>query len=192
MTVSRDTLRSISTPDQLETRLGTLEFVNGVPRSETVETVYDHLDYVHALNVFLNGYAGASTVALRKGLAEAGADDNQVLIFSQLMDSASLFLTANADTAYFLSMVDLRPGPMVVETPPQSLGMFDDRWWDRRFRPAGSGSRRGRSVPARPAGLRRPAARQRLPRRALAHDESVPARPGVHQREPGHGPRSDR
>jgi hypothetical protein len=26
-------------------------------------------------------------------------------------------------------MVDLRPGPMVVETPPQALGMFDDRWW---------------------------------------------------------------
>ena len=32
MTVSRDTLRSISTPDKLESRLGTLEFVNGVPR----------------------------------------------------------------------------------------------------------------------------------------------------------------
>jgi hypothetical protein len=44
MTVSSETLRSISTPDQLETRLGTLDFVNGVPRSETVETVYDHLD----------------------------------------------------------------------------------------------------------------------------------------------------
>ena len=129
MTVSSETLRSISTPDQLGSRLGTLEFVNGVPRSKTVETVYDHLDYVHALNVFLNGYAGASTVALRKGLEEAGADDNQVLIFSELMDSASLFLTANADTAYFLSMVDLGDGPMVVETPPQSLGMFDDRWW---------------------------------------------------------------
>jgi hypothetical protein len=26
-------------------------------------------------------------------------------------------------------MVDLRPGRMVVETPPQALGMFDDRWW---------------------------------------------------------------
>jgi len=43
----------------------------------------DHLDYVHALNVFLNG-AGASTVALRKGLKKAGADDNQVLILSEL------------------------------------------------------------------------------------------------------------
>jgi hypothetical protein len=26
-------------------------------------------------------------------------------------------------------MVDLRPGPMVAETLPQALGMFDDRWW---------------------------------------------------------------
>jgi hypothetical protein len=26
-------------------------------------------------------------------------------------------------------MVDLRRWPMVVETLPQALGMFDDRWW---------------------------------------------------------------
>jgi hypothetical protein len=127
--VPAETLRSISTPDRVDSRLGTLDFVDGFPSSETSGLAYDHLDYVHALNVFLNGYAGASTVALRKGLEEAGAKDNEVLIFSELMDSASLFLTANADTAYFLSMVDLRPGPMVVETPPQALGMFDDRWW---------------------------------------------------------------
>src|SRR5512132_4658781 len=65
MTVSSETVRSISTPDQLGSRLGTLDFVNGVPRSETVETVYDHLDFVHALNVYLNGFAGSSTYALR-------------------------------------------------------------------------------------------------------------------------------
>ena len=82
---SSETLRSISTPDKLESRLGTLEFVNGVPRSETVETVYDHLDFVHALNVYLNAFAGASTYALRKGFHEAGVDDNQILMFSELM-----------------------------------------------------------------------------------------------------------
>ena len=91
MTVSSETLRSISAPDKLESRLGTLEFVNGVPRSETVETVYDHLDFVHALNVYHNGFAGASTYALRKGFQEAGAADNQILMFSELLDSASLF-----------------------------------------------------------------------------------------------------
>ena len=40
-----------------------------------------------------------------------------------------MFLTANADTVYFLGIVDLSSGPMVVETPPQALGVFDDMWW---------------------------------------------------------------
>jgi len=67
MSVSTETLRSLSTPEQLETRLGTLDFVDGFPSPGTSELVYDHLDFVHALNVFLNGFQGASTVALRKG-----------------------------------------------------------------------------------------------------------------------------
>jgi hypothetical protein len=129
MTVSTETLRSISTPEQLDSRLGRLEFVDGVPSGETAELVYDHLDFVHALNVFLNGYPGASTYALRKGFQEAGANDNEILIFSGLMGSESLFLTANADTVYFVGIVDLTSGPMVVETPPQALALFDDMWF---------------------------------------------------------------
>ena len=185
MTVSSETLRSISTPEQLETRLGELDFVDGVPTAETAETVYDHLDFVHALNVFLNGYAGASTVAIRKGFHEAGVEDNQILIFSELMGSESLFLTANADTVYFVGIVDLTSGPMVVETPPQALALFDDMWfhWIIDFGLSGPGSRRGRPVPARPAGLRRRRAGQRLPRRALAHDAGIDARPLVHGRQ---------
>jgi hypothetical protein len=45
------------------------------------------------------------------------------------MDSKSLFLTANADTIYYMTMVDLNKGPMVVEVPPKSLGSFDDMWF---------------------------------------------------------------
>jgi hypothetical protein len=129
MTVSGDTLRAISIPDHFESRVGKLEFVDGVPSGETVDTVYDHLDFVHGLNVYLDGFAGASTYAIRKGFQEAGVEDNAVLIFSKLMGSESLFLTANADTVYFLSIVDLTSGPMVVETPPQALGVIDDMWW---------------------------------------------------------------
>ena len=84
---------------------------------------------MHALNVFLNGYAGASTCAMRKGFQEAGAADNEIILFSELMGSESLFLTANADTVYFLGIVDLTSGPMVVETPPQALALFDDMWF---------------------------------------------------------------
>jgi hypothetical protein len=129
MTATLEPVASSGTPDTLETRLGTLKLVDGVPTRETTATVYDHLDHVHALNVFLNGFPGASTVALRKGIHEAGADDNSILIFSKLMDSASLFLTANADTVYFVGIVDLTKGPMVVETPPQALALFDDMWF---------------------------------------------------------------
>ena len=72
MTVSSDMIRSISAPEQLETRLGTLDFVDGVPTDEAAEKVYDHLDFVHALNVYLDGFAAASTYAIRKGFHDSG------------------------------------------------------------------------------------------------------------------------
>ena len=90
MTVSGETLRFISAPDQLDTRLGKLDFVDGVPSPGTSELVYDQLDFVHGLNAYLNGFPGASTWALRKGFHEAGVQDNEILIFSELMDSQSL------------------------------------------------------------------------------------------------------
>jgi hypothetical protein len=129
MTISSDMLRAISAADQLETRLGTLEFVDGVPSPETSELVQDNLAFVHALNVYLNGFPGASTQALLQGFHEAGVENNAILIFSELMDSSSLFLTANADTVYFVGIIDLTSGPMVVDTPPQALALFDDMWF---------------------------------------------------------------
>ena len=45
------------------------------------------------------------------------------------MDAKSLFLTANADTVYFVGFIDLTKGPMVFETPPKALGVLDDMWW---------------------------------------------------------------
>ncbi len=129
MAVTNETIDAISTPERLDTRLGILEFVDGVPSRATVETVYDQLDFVHGLNAFLDGYAGASAYAVRKGFHDAGAADNEVIVFSGLMGSESLFLTANADTVYFVGIVDLTAGPMVVETPPEALGVFDDMWW---------------------------------------------------------------
>ncbi len=116
----------LGTPDRLETRLGTMTFIDGAPTPETVENVYDQLDLLHALNAFLNGYALASTYALRQGFTGAGTPDNAVMIFSELMDSESLFLTPNADTVYFVGCIDLSAGPVVVETPPDALGTFDD------------------------------------------------------------------
>jgi hypothetical protein len=40
-----------------------------------------------------------------------------------------LFLTANADTLYYFGFLDLTKGPLVVETPPFTLGTLDDTWF---------------------------------------------------------------
>ena len=55
--------------------------------------------------------------------------DNEVIVFSELMDAKSLFLTANADTIYVIGGLDLTKGPMVIEVPPDVLGTVQDAWF---------------------------------------------------------------
>ncbi len=121
--------QAITTPDQVETRIGSLEFKDGVPSEETAEKVRDTLDFTRALNAYNNSFRGASAYAIAEGFQSIGAEDNTVVIFSELMDSKSLFLTANADTVYYLAVVNLTKGPMVVEQPPKSLGTINDMWF---------------------------------------------------------------
>ncbi|ACP21959.1 conserved hypothetical protein (plasmid) [Sinorhizobium fredii NGR234] len=127
--VSHETLKSLSTPDKVETRLGALGFKDGAPSKETVEKAYDTLDFTRALDAYLNSYGGASAYALREGFRSIGAKDNSIAIFSELMDSNSLFLTPNADTVYYMGVVDLTNGPMVVEQPPKGVGTINDMWF---------------------------------------------------------------
>lgn len=117
------------TPDRVETRIGTLEFKDGAPTAATAEKVRDTLDFTRALNVYNNSFRGASAYALGKGFQSIGADDNTIVIFQELMDAKSLFLTANADTVYFVGILNLSKGPLVVEQPPGSLGTFNDMWF---------------------------------------------------------------
>jgi hypothetical protein len=127
--VSDKTLRSLSAPDTIETSIGTLEFTDGAPTAETASTVYDTVDFTRALSVYNNSFRGASAYALRKGFQSIGADDNDIIIFSELMNSESLFLTANADTVYYVGTIDLTNGPMVIEQPPNGLGTINDMWF---------------------------------------------------------------
>lgn len=120
---------AITTPDKVETRIGTLEFRDGAPTVATAEKVLDSLDYVRGVDAFMNSFSGASAYAIRKGFHSIGAEDNTIVIFSELMDANSLFLTANADTIYNLAVLDLTKGPLVVEVPPKALGTLNDMWF---------------------------------------------------------------
>jgi hypothetical protein len=127
--VSEQTLQSISTPDKVETRIGTLDFKDGMPGKDTIAKIYDNLDFTHAFEAFVNTFQGVSIHALHKGFLSIGVKDNEVLVFSELMDAKSLYLTANADTVYYMGMLDLTKGPMVLEVPPKALGAIDDYWF---------------------------------------------------------------
>ena len=63
----------IMTPDSVQTRIGTLEFVDGVPTTATTQIVYDHLDFLRGVEVFLNFIPAASLEGLRLGQIERGA-----------------------------------------------------------------------------------------------------------------------
>src|SRR4249920_2793571 len=106
---------AITTPSSVATGIGTLEFTDGYPTRETAEKLRDHLDYLHGVETFMNTIHGVSVFAIRKGFQDAGIADGDVLIFSELMDSRGIFLTANADTVYFWSFQDLSQGPLVIE-----------------------------------------------------------------------------
>jgi hypothetical protein len=140
------------TPDTVDTRIGKLQFKDGAPSVETAEKVADTLDFTRGLDAFLNSYGGASAYAIRQGLISIGAEDNTVTIYPELMDAKSLYLTANADTVYYFSIVDLTKGPMVVEQPPKGLGTINDMWFgwiiDIGFPGPDRGRRRKIPVPA--------------------------------------------
>ena len=106
---------SITTPDKVESSIGTLKSKDGAPSKETVAKAYDYLDLMHGVEAFVNAYQGASVASILKGCGQAGVPNNTVLIFSELMDAKSVFLTANADTVYFWVNLDATKGPIVVE-----------------------------------------------------------------------------
>ena len=119
----------IASPDQVETRLGTLRFFDGFPDNESVEKLYDNLDFQRAVQAYLLGLAPVSMVGLREGLTQWGPENITIPTFEDLMDSRSLFLTANANTPYTWMWINLHDGPLVAEIPPGVLGMLNDFWF---------------------------------------------------------------
>jgi hypothetical protein len=120
---------SLVTPDHVASPLGELTFHDGVPTPATATKLYDALDTMHAEEAFLNTFQAVSSEAAHQGFVDAGVKDNEVLLYSGFTDAKSLFLTANCDTVYFLSFLDLSKGPIAVEVPAGTLGTIDDSWF---------------------------------------------------------------
>jgi len=123
---------NIMTPDTVDSVIGTLNFVDGMPTAETSKLVYDNLDLLRGVETFLNGIPATSVAAMRLGQQSLGAImPNQVMIMDEFLDSGPLFLTGNTGTVYASSFLDLgRDGPTVIEVPPgMGPGTIDDAFF---------------------------------------------------------------
>ena len=131
-TYSADVPAKITTPNSTDTRIGTLNFNDGAPDDKTVGLVYDNLDFMRGVQVFLTGVSATSVRAACNGIETIGIKANEGFgITENLMDARSLFLTPNTTTVYGFTCFDLSKGPMVLEVPTGVLGPVDDanfRW----------------------------------------------------------------
>ncbi len=119
----------ITTPDNIETQLGALNFFDGVPDAETADKIYNLLDFTHAYQAYLDGVKIASMDAMRRGIEAFGPVNTTVLQFADLMDSKALFLTPNTTSVYQTAWLQLGDEPMVIETPPNVLGFLNNAWF---------------------------------------------------------------
>ena len=89
-----------------------------------------------------SGFPAPSLAAMRRGFHSIGVEDNDVLVFSELMDSASSFLTANCATVYLITFIDVTERPMVLD-----ISAFGPR--HQRHRHRAGPNRPGRPTPHR-------------------------------------------
>jgi hypothetical protein len=103
MKMTTDIPPEITTPDSVETAIGTLKFIDGFPDDKTTQLVYDNLDFQRGVQAFLRGIPGASIQAFVPAAKKFGGVDGNVMIFEDLMDSKALWLTPNNSSVYFIT-----------------------------------------------------------------------------------------
>ena len=130
MKMTTDIPDGIATPDLLESSIGDLTSFDGVPDTETAQKVYDNLDKQRAVEAYLSSIQIASMYAMEQNLRKFGPPNKTAILFEDLMDSQALWLTPNTVSIYMVTWMEIGDEPMVIETPPNVLGLIDDAWFN--------------------------------------------------------------
>ena len=113
------------------TRIGKLEFDQGVPTKATVENLYDQMDFQRACQLFLWSFpivAFANLQVILEGTT--GALPGDLTIY--LGNEQSIFFTPNATTPYIVAYLDLaKTGPVVMEIPAGAIAGAASDFWQR-------------------------------------------------------------
>ena len=97
-------------------------------------SIDDRTIHRRAIELAIWGMPAVSMAAVRASLKrDLDADFGDVVYFSKVLEPRHEFLTANNQTPYVLTVVDLRQGPMVLEVPAATdktvfFGSAIDSW----------------------------------------------------------------
>src|ERR1022692_312103 len=114
----------------VETRIGKLDFEQGLPTEKTVTKLFDELDFQRAVQCYLWALPIVSMDQLINiSQANSGAKDGEVTI-AEGYRNVSAYLTANATTPYVFGALNLATtGPTVLAVPPGLIaGSVVDMW----------------------------------------------------------------
>jgi hypothetical protein len=100
---------------------------NWLPQREA-ESLRDELFYQRAIYAYMTMLPALNVIGMRDGSEKAfGKGYNVLPIWKDRMDSRTWVPTPNADVIYSMSYLDLKEtGPLVVNAPPNVIGMFTD------------------------------------------------------------------
>ena len=94
--------------ETLKTRSCDFEFKNGYPDGDTAQRLLNLQKFNRAVEVYLTQLMPVSEIVLREGMRAFGSKKPaQVVIWENLMDAQTVLLTANTETVYAMSHLDL-------------------------------------------------------------------------------------
>lgn len=112
----------VATPDRLDTSIGTLNLIDGFPKPDTVEKIYDNLDRSRALQAYLLAIPIVNQAGMRDSLRRFGPVNTTNVIWETLVDPKTVELTANDNTVYSFIWIDTRKGPWWLKSHPRCWG----------------------------------------------------------------------
>lgn len=121
-----------NTTRSVTTSIGELAYVGGFPTDETIHRAYDQLDRQRASQVYLEFMPLMSQQAvLDAHERQLGLRENRdvgVYDYQARGKVDTVGLTYNTESIYCSATLNVADGPVVVETPPNVLGVINDGW----------------------------------------------------------------